>query len=302
MIPAAALNYHHLRYFRSVARDGNLTRTARRLRVSQSALSAQIRQLEEALGQALFHREGRGLSLTEAGRLTLAHADEIFDAGERLLVALEHGRAVGEVLRIGAVATLSRNFQESFVKPLIAMEGVRLELGSGGREDLLARLAAHTLDVVLTNEPVTARPDAPFESRRLASQPVSLVGPHDHPPVTFPDDLEGLAIVLPSPASEIRTSFDALCAEHGVRVRRVAEVDDMAMLRLLARDSRVAALVPQVVVRDELRMGRLRELCVVPDLTETFFAVTLPRLFPHPLLARLLARRPEELLEEREGA
>jgi LysR family transcriptional activator of nhaA len=104
------LNFHHLRAFREVARDGRLTGAARRLRVAPSALSTQIRTLEAQLGELLFDRVGRRLVLTEAGALVLAHADEICDAGERLLTTLHEGRSPAEALRIGVVATLSRNF------------------------------------------------------------------------------------------------------------------------------------------------------------------------------------------------
>lgn len=297
MIPTTALNFHHLRYFWSVARDGNLTRTARALRVSQSALSTQIRQLEETLGQPLFYREGRTLRLTEAGRVVLSYADDIFEGGERLLTTLRDGRGVGAVLRIGAVATLSRNFQESFVKPLFKEPEARFALVAGTLEDLVARLGTHELDVVLTNRPVSATPDVPFECRRLARQQVSLVGPPGRGRLRFPEDLHDELVVLPTLASAIRTGFDALCAERDVRPRVLAEADDMAMLRLLARDSHAIALLPSVVARDELSAGLLEELCVVPELLETFYAVTVPRHFPHPLLAALLARHDADLLE-----
>ncbi|MEO0604224.1 MAG: LysR family transcriptional regulator, partial [Myxococcota bacterium] len=109
-IAANNLNFHHLRYFWLVARNGNLTRTAQELHVSQSALSSQIRQLEEHIGEALFTREGRRLVLTEAGGIALSFADEIFGGGGRMVATLRGGRNREDVLRIGAVATLSRNF------------------------------------------------------------------------------------------------------------------------------------------------------------------------------------------------
>ena len=160
------LNFHHLHYFWAVARDGNLTRTAARLRVSQSALSAQIRQLEADLGEALFLREGRGLTLTEAGRLALSYADDIFAAGGELVATMKQGRRREHALRVGAVSTLSRNFQESFVKPLLGQANVTLRLQSGGLDDLLGRLADHELDLVLSNRPAPREAGRPWRSRR----------------------------------------------------------------------------------------------------------------------------------------
>jgi LysR family transcriptional activator of nhaA len=291
-----ALNYHHLQYFWAVAKEGSLTRTAVRLRVSPSALSVQIRQLEDHLGQALFVREGRRLVLTEAGHMARAYAEEIFTAGGELEQTLKRGRALEQVLRIGAVATLSRNFQESFVKPMLGMPAIRVRLVSGSLGDLLGRLRAHTLDLVLSNRPVPHDPEEGWRCRRLARQKVSLVGHPGRAALRFPDDLADLPMVLPGADSEMRTAFDALCEERGVRARVLAEVDDMAMLRLLARDTDAVALLPSVVVRDEVRSGALKEYGVVPGLYETFYAITVERRYPHPLLARLLTRKGDELL------
>jgi LysR family transcriptional activator of nhaA len=298
----AYLNYHHLQYFWAVAKDGNLTRTARRLRVSQSALSAQIRQLEDQLGEPLFAREGRTLRLTEAGRIALAYADGIFTAGGELLATLKEGRRREHVLRVGAVATLSRNFQESFIKPLLSEPDVQLRLHSGSLEELLARLAAHSLDLVLSNRPVQKDSERAWRCQRIARQRVSLVGRPRTEAFQFPRDVAGCSLLLPGTDSEIRTAFDTLCEQLGVRVRSLAEVDDMAMMRLLARDTGAVALLPSVVVRDELRGGVLQEYCVVPSLYENFYAITVERQFQHPLLRPLLSRPEEEILAMGQGA
>lgn len=298
------LNFHHLRYFWAVAREGNLTRAAARLGVAQSALSAQIRELEQQLGRELFRREGRGLVLSEAGELALGHADEIFASGRALLATLERGRARSDVLRVGAEATLSRNFQVSFVSPLfepgsLEASGPRLRLESGALGALVERLLRRELDLVLANHaPSSAStPEAGrVRCQRLARQAVSIVGSARVRGFRFPRDVAGASMILPGPESELRREFDALCAALGVEVRVLAEVDDMASLRLFSRDARALALVPTVVVRDELRAGLLFEHCVVPGLFETFYALTLERAFPHPAVAELLARGEREVL------
>jgi LysR family transcriptional activator of nhaA len=297
------LNLHHLRYFRAVAHEGNLTRAARRLRVAQSALSAQVGLLEAELGVALFRREGRGLVLTEAGRLVLAYADDIHERATELVATVGGGRPGSGGLRVGAVATLSRNFQESFLRPLWE-PGVRVgpvHLESGGFEGLLARLAAHELDVVLANRAPAAGPEA-WHTYALARQPVSVVGPPAAPLLRFPEDVESVRWLLPSPQSEIRREFDALAGRLGVHPRVLAEVDDMATLRVLTRSTGALAVVPSVVVRDELAAGLLREHLTLPGLFERFYAVTVPRRFPHPILAGLLARDAAALLAAAEPA
>jgi LysR family transcriptional activator of nhaA len=296
----ARLNFHHLHYFWAVAREGNLTRAAQQLHVSQSALSSQIRQLEDQLGQALFTREGRSLHLTEAGRLALGYADTIFAAGQELTALLRDGQIQErQVLRIGAVATLSRNFQESFIAPLLGRNDVELSLQSGSLDDLLTRLGLHALDVVLSNRKVASDARNAWRCRRIARQPVSLVGkPRSRGKAfRFPEDLAHVPLLLPGRDSDIRAGFDLLCEQLGLRCHVLAEVDDMALLRLLARDSHAVALVPPVVVRDELRARRLAEYCVVPRLHEDFYAITVPRHFVHPLLKTLLAQPENEVLE-----
>ncbi len=291
------INFHHLRYFWAVAKEGNLTRTAARLRVAQSALSAQIQQLEAQLGNALFFRAGRRLVLTEAGKLVLTYAEEIFAAGSQLVSTLERGRQHEQLLRIGAVATLSRNFQESFVRPLLEQSDVRLYLESGVFAELLLRLESHAVDLVLANRPPGRELAQRLRCRRIARQPVSIVGAREKKGFRFPRGIGETPMIVPGRESEIRSEFDALCEQRGVHVRILAEVDDMATMRLLARDSKALALVPSIVVRDELREGVLIEHCVVPGLFETFYAITAKRKFQHPLLKSVLAQDEHELLD-----
>jgi LysR family transcriptional activator of nhaA len=287
----APLNYHHLRYFWTIAHEGGLTKAARRLNVSQSALSVQLRSLEEQLGHDLFTREGKRLELTEAGRIALDYADSVFKTGEELVSTLrERPGASRRALRVGAIATLSRNFQLALLRPLIGRPDVDLVLRSGTLRELLSLLDAHELDLVLANAPAPRDAASPRESRLLDEQPVSIVGR----PVAgdgalrVPEDLDGAPMVLPSAESELRLAFDRLCDAARVRPSILAEVDDMAMLRLLARESDGLTLVPPIVVRDELESGALVERARVPRLTESFYAITLRRRFPNPLVAEVL--------------
>lgn len=286
------LNFHHLFYFWRVAKDGHLTRTAQALHLSQSALSAQIRQLEERLGEALFDREGRRLVLTETGQLVLSYAENIFGLGQEMLGRLQGSREGLERLRVGSVATLSRNYQENWIQPLLADPSVSLTLESGLLDDLLRRLLQHQLDVVLANEPVVADPDRPLHCRFLGSQAMSLVGPAHRwsgRVLRLPQDLHDLEVALPGPRHASRAQFDALCLSAGVKPRLRAEVDDMAMLRLIARDSGWLTVLPEVVVQDELRAGSLVRVGQSTELQERFYAITTAHRHRIERLERLLA-------------
>lgn len=288
------LNFHHLYYFWTVAKEGHLTRAARQLHVSQSALSSQIRQLEGQLGHDLFEREGRSLRLTEVGHLVLEYAESIFNLGSEMLSIVESGELQQvQRLRIGAVATLSRNFQENFLRPVIGEANVRLVIQSASLEELLEQLRIHKLDLILSNRPVVTDSVTPLRCQRIAQQRVCLVGPPGAMAsgFDFPAGLARVKLLLPGPSSDIRSQFDLLCEQLGVDVTPYAEVDDMAMLRLLARDSGGVAVVPEVVVQDELESGRLQKYAVLDALEESFYAITAKRHFQLPVL-RLLLDRP----------
>ncbi len=287
----ATLNLHHLRLFRAVARDGTLTGAARALNISQSAVSTQIKALEGSLGQDLFERRGRNLVMTEAGRIALDHAEEIFRAAEDLTATLKTTGTRRQALRIGALATLSRNFQIAFLQPIIRDDDVEVILRSGSQESLLRGLDALSLDVVLTNLVPARDAASPYLVQRLDEQPVSLIGaPGRRSPqaASIADILAAHPVILPTPESSLRAGFDAMLERLGILPKIAAEADDMAMLRLLAREDVGIAVIPPIVVQDELATGRLVELARLDEITEVFCAVTITRKFPNPLLAKVL--------------
>jgi LysR family transcriptional activator of nhaA len=286
------LNYHHLRYFHAIVIDGSLTAAAARLNVSQSALSIQLKKLEESLGCALFEREHKALILTEEGRMAMDYAETIFRSGDELLQTLVNRSGLYQrVLRVGAVATLSRNFQLDFVRELLADPEVEVIIRTGPFHELLAQLEAHTLDVVLSNQSLRPSGRTNLQSVRISEQEVSLVGKPRAGRETkfrFPEDLEGVPLVLPTREAAIRVAFDALLRRTNIHPLIAAEADDMAMLRLMARSGPALTLVPPVVVQDELKSGELVEYHRISEIHESFYAITADRRYPNPILKRLL--------------
>ncbi len=282
------LNYGHLFYFREVAHEGNLTHAAERLAVSQSALSTQIRALEDRLGHALFDRRGRGMQLTEAGRIALDHADAVFAAGDELVGALSEAGRGQTILRVGAQSTLSRNFQMRFLRPVLGRPDVEVILRSGGATELIEALGTLSLDVVLTNAPPQGTPS--LRIHPLARQEVRLVGTPER--IGPPGDLAALLgrgqFLLPPQGTGVRIAFDSLVERMGQTPAIAAEVDDAAMMRLLAREGAGIALVPAVVVADELASGRLVLAPHVLGIEEAFHAVLPVRKFPNRILSEVL--------------
>lgn len=289
----AALNYHHLRLFRQVAREGNLTRAAEHLAISQSALSIQIKKLEERLGHLLFERVGRGLVLTEVGRITLDHADRIFGVGEELLATLGQNVTEFPPLRVGALSTLSRNFQIAFLRPVIDRGDVDIVLKSGNTPTLLEALRTLSLDVVLSTEFPQAEHGDEFAALRITEQTIGIHGvPErlDYP--TLSELLESEPLILPT-ESAVRTGFEGLIAKLGISPRVIANVDDMAMVRLLTREGAGVAIAPAVVVADEIKSGVLQSAPFEMNFVEPFYALTIRRKYPHPVLKGLLENMPD---------
>jgi LysR family transcriptional activator of nhaA len=287
-----SLNLHHLRNFWVISQAGGMTAAARRINTSPSTLSIQLKELEQRIGSPLFLRENRKLTLTETGRVVRDHCEVIFRTANELTRAL--GRKSTDrplSLRVGSTATLSRNFQLEFLKPLLERMDIELELRSASLNDLLAGLRDHTIDIVLSNLPAPHAAETGWHSTLVHQQAVSLVGRPEEGRgrLKFPETLKTVPVMLPSPQSNIRVTFDLLMAQYQIEPNIVAEADDMSMLRLLAGSRPALTLVPPVVVRHELDTGALVERCRIPEIQERFYAITRERRFPNPLGHELLA-------------
>lgn len=245
-------------------------------------------------GSPLFERSGRRLILTESGQRVLSYANDIFARGEELESLFLKGlEPDSRQLRIGVLSTMSRNFVDAFVEPLLQNPRVRFSLHARGLTNLLNGLTSHHFDLVLTNTEVGIDDDNLWQVQLLARQPVSVIGPAGALPAKpFPDGFGHRQWVLPGPRSAIRAGFDAFCAARQFVPDIKAEADDMAMLRLLARDSGALAVLPPVVVQDELERGDLEEYLVLPNVFENFYAITVKRQYT-PSLVRELLRQDE---------
>ena len=285
------LNYHHLHYFWRVATLGNLTEAARQLHVSQSALSSQIRSLEDSMDTQLFERSGRRLILTDAGQQVLSYASDIFNRGEELEALVRRGITPDvQQLKIGVQSTMSRNFIEGFIAPLMQRTDVHFSLHARGLVNLLNDLRNHQFDIILTNSNVAGEGRHElWQSQLLANQPVAIVGPNetqfDRP---FPEGYEQQRWVLPAQQTEIRAAFDGFCSRWQYEPHVLGEADDMAMLRLLARDTGALTVLPTVVVKDEIAQSTLKVHMTLPNVFENFFAITIKRQFMPPILTELL--------------
>ncbi len=193
-------------------------------------------------------------------------------------------------IRIGALATLSRNFQMEFLRPILGRPDVDMILRSGSTSELLGALETLNLDIVLLNQAPMADSVTPFIARHVYQQRVSLVGKPSYGSVgtDLKDLLAAHPVILPTLESGVRSQFEALVAGLGITPQIAAEVDDLAMMRLLAREGAGLAVLPPIVVKGELEAGALVEFDALPGMVESFYAVTVKRRFPNPLIRPLL--------------
>lgn len=285
------LNFHHLRHFWMIARHHSVTRAAEALNISQSTLSEQLGELEEWLGQPLFDRRGRSLHLTDAGRIALEHAETIFETGRELLARFRQaGPDTSRVLRLGAVGPLSKNLQFDFIQPLLADARTRLVIVAGPLDQLTRQLQEHRLDLVLSNIPLRADQERNVFNHLLGEVPVFLVGgrPQKKTRQKFPLFLRGQPLFLPSHQSHVRMDFDLLLAKAGIEPEVRAEVDDMALLRLLALSGEGMALVSKIVVERELESRQIRFMLRVPGLVERYYALAARKRFENVWLGEIV--------------
>lgn len=283
----AWLNYHHFYYFWIIAQEMSVTRAAKRLRLSQSNLSGQLKDFEDSLGHMLFDRVGQRLILTESGRLVLEYANEIFVIGQEMLDHLDHRpiEAGTQTIRVGAISSLSKNLQIDFLSPLLKQNNVKIVALQGNLQELIRQLKNHLLDVVISNTPVRGEEDGVF-SHLLRREPVVLVGTPQlkRKGWKFPEVLNDLPLFIPAKPSQLRAEWDSWLERLSLRPKIKGEVEAMALLRLFALSGEAYAVVPKVVVRNELAEKKL--VCLENlDFFETFYAITATRKFPNQQIA-----------------
>ena len=285
------LNYHHLRHFWMIARHRSMTKAAAKLKISQSTLSEQLAELENWLGQPLFDRRGRELHLTDAGRVALEHAETIYTTGHELITRFrQSGETRQRVLRIGAVSPLSKNLQFDFIQPLLADMQTKVVVVAGALDELMRQLHEHKLDLVLSNIPLRADQEQNVFNHLLGEVPVFLVGGKKLKlsPGKFPKFLKDVPLFLPSRQSDVRADFDLILANANIEPFVHAEVDDMALLRLLALSGEGLALVSKIVVERELQSRNIKFMLRVPGLFERYYALTVRKRFANAWLAEIV--------------
>lgn len=287
------LNYHHLFYFWKVVRAGSITRACEELRLAPPTISAQLRRLEDQLGEKLLARSGRTLVPTEMGRVVFRYAEEIFGLGLELMDAVKQ-RPTDRPLRlvVGVDDVLPKEIAHALIEPALGVpRGVRLLCREASLERLVAALALHELDVVLSDAPVTPSLNIRAYNHPLGETQVSWVAT---PALAakyrrgFPKSLEGAPVLLPTEDTALRRGIDQWCATQGIRPVVVGEFEDNALLRVFGQKGAGAYPAPRVREGDLKRYG-LAPIGVAKGVKARFYAISVEKKVRHPAVAAIYA-------------
>lgn len=276
------LNFHHLRYFWEVAREGSLVKAAAELRLAPSTISSQIRALEEAVGTPVFQRAGRGLAMTEMGRLVYRYAEEIFSLGSELEDAVEGGPGRRPLqLAVGVADVIPKLVARRLLEPLLRLEtSVRLVCREDKPSRLLADLGLGQVDVVLLDAPVGSTGNRRAFSQFLGECGVGLFGSEelcDRYGPSFPSSLDEAPLLVPAEHTALRRLLELWFAERGLRPRIVGEFEDSALMKAFGQSGSGMFPAPLVIGEEVMRQHEVRMVGTLSMLKERFYAVSLER-------------------------
>ncbi len=287
-------NYRHLYYFWVVAHEGGMTKAAARLDVAVQTVSAQVHELEHALGHQLLRPAGRGLTLTEAGQAALRQADEIFRLGDQLpeLVGQTARSAQAQRLVVGLSDGLPKLAVRTLLEPVTALAGLRLVCHEDNFDDLLADLALHRLDVVLADRGAPPNPNLRLYSHPLGHSPMAWYAPKAWESLArsgFPASLDKVPVLLPSHHAAVRLRLDQWLERNSLHPQVVGEFDDSALLKTFASGG-MGVFPATTMIHDELtKTYQVRRIGECTGVEEYFYAINTERRAQHPLVQKLLS-------------
>ncbi len=281
------LNYHHLLYFWTVVREGSITGAAEKLFVSQPTVSGQLRELERAVGQRLYEKVGRDLRLTDTGKLMFEYAEEIFTTGQELMQRLKGSRGSRSLtFCVGIPDVMPKLIAARLIEPVLKLdEPVRLIVREGKLSELLVDLALHRLDVVLSDSQVGSQANIRAFNHELGECSIGLLCSQellDRYSDNFPYSLNDAPMILPAESTVLRRTMSQWLQKLRVEPQMVAEIEDSALMKVLASRGLGIVPVPMAVAEEAMRQHNLRMLGEVPDAKLHFYAITVERKVTHP--------------------
>jgi LysR family transcriptional activator of nhaA len=287
------MNYKHLHYFWAAAKAGGVVRAGLQLNISPQTLSGQIKLLEDRLGCALFRKAGRGLELTDEGRLALGYADQIFALGAELEARIGQASGAAQTLdfRVGLSDSVPKSIAYRLLEPALAAAAqVRLICHEGKFQDLLGQLAVQRLDMVLADEPLGRQAGMKAFNHALGSTAMSFFATPELRRTlkgAFPQCLDGAPMLVQGASSAMRQRFELWLAAHRIRPRIIGEFDDAALMKAFGGEGRGVFMTPAVLEAETAAQYGVRVIGSSPDLVEEFHAISTERRITHPCVAAI---------------
>lgn len=285
------INYHHLFYFKTIAEEGSVSKASQKLRLGQPTLSAQLKQFEDVIGIQLFERQHKKLILTEQGKVALEYAQNIFKMGNEMYEALHDRMTPNRIhLQIGALDGLTKEIILELSRAAYRLGPCSISLVEGKPEEMLRELAAHRLDLFVTNFIPSSLDSKNFFYRPVQKKPVAIYGSKEFKNLQakFPQSLNGRSFVLPTHDSKLRKDFDHWARLNGLSADAVAETQDVSLQKLMAADG--IGLIPttEQSVESLVRGKVLFEIGRLTEVYEEVFLITAQRKITNPIASQLI--------------
>lgn len=300
------LNYHHLFYFWTAAKEGGVVKAGKKLNLAQPTISGQIKSLEEALGEQLFERQGRGRALTETGRLVYRYADEIFSLGRELMDTLQH-RPTGQPLRlnVGVTDVLPKLIAYHLLEPAYHLEEtVRITCHEGKVDQLISDMALYNLDIILSDAPISPANRVRAYNHLLGECGVSFVAIQplaDRLRPDFPRSLDQAPFLLPTNNTTLRRSLDQWFEAQNIYPDIVAELEDSALMKAFGQSGKGVLPLPDIIDREAAAVYGLQLIGHVASIREQFYAISPERRLKHPAVVAIAESARHTLFSETES-
>lgn len=290
------LNYHHLRYFWTVAKEGSLRGASEKLRISQPSMSTQIGLLETALGEDLFRPRGRSLELTEFGQLIYGYAEEIFILGGEILGAAKQAPGIRSLrLHVGIVDSFPKLMSYEILHPVLNHDPpVHLTCHEGKLPDLVSQLITHRIDVVLSDEPVSPGIAGKVFNHLIGSSAAAMLA---MPSLAkklkgrFPHNLDGAPALLPTQNCSLRRDLEKWFRKVGIQPHVRAEFEDAALTKIVAMSGLGFIVVPTLVASEVIERYGFVLIGRTKEVETPFYAITGERRFTHPAILAITTGR-----------
>ena len=286
------LNYHHLYYFWTVARNGSIAKAADELMLSQPTISAQIKTLEEQLGEALFERVGRRLELTKVGRMAFSYADEIFSLGREMVDSIRQrptGRPVR--VRVGIADSIPKLLAQRLLDSAFQIESdVHLMCYEDQAERLEVQMASFGLDLMISDSPLSPSSKLNAYTHHLGDSKIAFFGSKELDKSVlqqFPTSLDGMSMLLPL-ATSVRRRLDKWFTDHNIRPKLVAEFADSALMKVFGQSGRGVFPSPLILTEEICWQYEVQMIGIAEDLIESLYAITPERRVSNPAVAAIL--------------